>query len=228
MFSPMVAMALAMASATVLAARIMLVLQRFDIGVALFEGDQRDGLGQRLEFLVAGDEVGLGIDLDDNAFIAADGDGDEAFRRDAAGLLGGLRQALLAQPVDGGLDVALRLVERGLAVHHARAGLLAQILHHCGGDIRHGVRSFSVGAQRARCDEAALNCDARRAVKPAARPEVRAERASAGDEAARLGDPAVAGDAARELEIGIDLGDIGVGHGGDLPVVEDAVRRSAS
>ena len=60
----------------------------------------------------------------------ADLDGDEALGGDAAGLLGGLGEALLAQPVDRGLDVAVGLVERALAVHHARAGLLAQLLHH--------------------------------------------------------------------------------------------------
>src|SRR5690606_673414 len=34
--------------------------------------------------------------------------------------------------------------------------------------------------------------------------------------------PAVALDAAVELELGIELGDVGLAHGGDLPVVEDA------
>ena len=55
---------------------------------------------------------------------------DQAFGGDAAGLLGGLGQALLAQPVDRGLHVAVGLAERRLAIHHARAGLLAQLLDH--------------------------------------------------------------------------------------------------
>src|SRR5205807_490830 len=59
------------------------------------------------------------------------------FGRDPPGFLRGLRETLLAQPVDRGFHVAARLTERGLAVHHARAGLLAQILHHRGGDICH-------------------------------------------------------------------------------------------
>ena len=71
---------------------------------------------------------------------------DQAFRGDAAGLLGGLGEALLAQPVDGGFDVAAGFVERALAIHHARAGLFAQVLHHCGGDIGHGNVSFRVWA----------------------------------------------------------------------------------
>ena len=46
--------------------------------------------------------------------VAGGFDGDEALGGDAAGLLGGLGKALLAQPVDGGLDVALCLVECAL------------------------------------------------------------------------------------------------------------------
>jgi hypothetical protein len=55
---------------------------------------------------------------------------DQALGRDAAGLLGGLRQALLAQPVDRRLHVAVVLGQRLLAVHHADAGGLAQVLDH--------------------------------------------------------------------------------------------------
>ena len=64
------------------------------------------------------------------ACLASAGDADQTFRRDAAGLLGGLGEALGAQPIDRGLHVALGLVERRLAIHHARAGLLAQVFHH--------------------------------------------------------------------------------------------------
>ena len=92
------------------------------------------GLHEILELVVARDEVGFGIHFHQRAGIAADSDADQAFRRDAAGLLRGLGQALLAQPVDGGFHVAVGLVERGLAVHHARAGLVAQVLHHRCGD----------------------------------------------------------------------------------------------
>ena len=84
----------------------MLFLQLFHIRDALFDGDQRDGLDQSLEFLVAGDEIGLGIDLDHHAGAIAHGDADQAFGRDAVGFLGRLGQAFFAQPVDCGLDVA--------------------------------------------------------------------------------------------------------------------------
>ena len=53
---------------------------------------------------------------------------DEALGRRAAGTLGGLRHALLAQERAGGLEVAARLLERALAVHHRRAGGVAKLL----------------------------------------------------------------------------------------------------
>ena len=90
-------------------------------------GHARDEL---LEGLVARDEVGLRIDFDQRAGIAADGHADQAFRRDAAGLLRGLGKTLLAQPIDRGFEIAVGFGQRGLAVHHARAGLVAQVLHH--------------------------------------------------------------------------------------------------
>jgi len=58
-------------------------------------------------------------------------DGDEALGGDAAGLLRGLGETLLAQPIDGRLDVALRLGEGALAIHHAGTRHLAE-LHHIG------------------------------------------------------------------------------------------------
>ena len=62
---------------------------------------------------------------------------DQALGGDAAGFLGGLREALLAQPVDRGLHLAVGLGQRRLAIHHAGAGRLAQLLDHPRGDIRH-------------------------------------------------------------------------------------------
>ncbi len=74
----------------------------------VLQRDLRDHLDEALELLVARDEVGLGVDLDHDALVARGHRADQAFRRDAAGLLGGLRQALLAQPVLGRLHVAGR------------------------------------------------------------------------------------------------------------------------
>jgi hypothetical protein len=52
------------------------------------------------------------------------------------GLLGGLGKTFLAQPIDRGLDVTRGFAERRLAVHHACAGHVAQVLDHlCGDDL---------------------------------------------------------------------------------------------
>jgi hypothetical protein len=105
------------------------------------------GLGDRpggvLETLVARHEVGLGVHLHHGRgralAVVANGGGDQAFGGHAVGLLGGLGQALGAQPVGRALDVAARLLQRLFAVHHAGAGALAQILHQRGRDLRHGL-----------------------------------------------------------------------------------------
>ena len=76
------------------------------------EGDVRNHLDQALKQVVARDEVGFGIDFDHDALGAFDRNADQSFGRDAPGLLGGLRQAFLAQPVDGGVDVACSFAER--------------------------------------------------------------------------------------------------------------------
>ncbi len=98
-----------------------------DVAAGL-EGELGDVADDRLELLVAGDEIGLGIDLDDGALGALDGDADQAFGGDAAGLLGGLGETAGAQPVDGGFHVAVGLGQRLLAVHHADAGRVAEFL----------------------------------------------------------------------------------------------------
>src|SRR5690606_34064099 len=94
-----------------------------------------------------GDEVGFGVELDDRGGLAgavgARGDGHQALGGDAVGPLGGLGQTLGAQPVERGVDVAVGVLQRLLAVHHADAGLLAQFLHQSGRDLRHGsLHSF--------------------------------------------------------------------------------------
>ena len=118
-------------------------LEAFERTVGV-EGELGGFTGEGLEAVVARNEVGLGIHFDDGGVMARRFDGDEALGGNAAGLLGGLGQALLAQPVDGGFDVAIRLVQRALAVHHARAGLFAELFHQCGGDVGHGESSLRV------------------------------------------------------------------------------------
>jgi len=95
----------------------------------------RNVLNHRLKGFIARNEVGLGIDFDDNADRAGaiwlHANGDKALRRCAAGFFCGLGKAFFAQPVNRGFHVAVGFFQRGLAIHHACAGFLAQLLDHC-------------------------------------------------------------------------------------------------
>ena len=140
----MVAIRAVSSSSRVLPERLLGGLQSLDV-VAIGDGQGRHGLDKALELFVAGDEVGLGIDFDHGAGSALGGDGHQTFGGDAAGLLGGSGQTLLAQPVDRGFDVASGLGQRLLAVHHAGAGLLAQFLDKRGGNLGHGHPLSKIG-----------------------------------------------------------------------------------
>src|SRR6202008_1097168 len=99
---------------------------------------QRDVARERLEVLVAGHEVGVAVDLDQHADLAAavDVGGDGALGGLAAADLERLVAGPDAQEPPGRLDIAPRLGEGVLAVHHARAGAVAQLLDLRGGDRR--------------------------------------------------------------------------------------------
>src|SRR5262249_30469406 len=92
------------------------------------EGDVADEL---LEVLVARDEVRLAVDLHQHADLAAGMDvaRHRALGRGATASLGGLRLALHAQDLDGLLHIAALLGQGGLAIHHPRAGAVAQGLY---------------------------------------------------------------------------------------------------
>ncbi len=76
-----------------------------DVGAGI-ERHIGDHLHQTLEQVVAGDEIGFRIHLDDDAFVAGERNADQTFGGDAPGLLGGLGQTLFAQPIDGALEIA--------------------------------------------------------------------------------------------------------------------------
>src|SRR5512140_1345989 len=107
----------------------------------LGRGDlQADLLDQLLELAVAGDEIGLAIELDEDADAAVHMDvgADQAFLGGPAGLGLGPGVALLAQELDGLVHVAVALGQGGLAFHHADAGALAQLFDFISGDF-HGL-----------------------------------------------------------------------------------------
>src|SRR3954452_12538463 len=89
---------------------------------------QGDVLRERDEVLVGGHEVGVAVDLDERAELAVGVDVglDRALGRLAAGELADLVAHLDPDDLDGLVHVAAGLGQRGLAVHHPRAGLVAE------------------------------------------------------------------------------------------------------
>ncbi len=99
----------------------------------------RDVPGERDEVVVAGDEVGVAVDLDQDADLA--GRVDVGLHGALGGLAVGELAELLAhldlQRLEGLLLVAVGLGQGVLAVHHPRAGLLAQRGDVLGGELSH-------------------------------------------------------------------------------------------
>ncbi len=95
----------------------------------------RRGCGERgregLEFVGPRDEVGLAAELHDRAAASLGGHRDGALGRIATRTLVGLGEAALAEHVDRLLEVAVGLRQGLLAVHHPRAGAVAELLHRC-------------------------------------------------------------------------------------------------
>src|SRR5205085_11001704 len=110
---------------------------------------QRDLARERLEVFIARDEVRLAVDLEEHADAAGAVDvrDDRALGRLAAGLLGRLRETLRAQIVDRLVHVAGDFGQRLLAVRHAGAGALAQVLDERCSHFRHDYDSWSGEAE---------------------------------------------------------------------------------
>src|SRR5918998_1822147 len=107
-------------------------------------GDVEGDLARELlEVLVAGHEVGLAVDLEQHADLAGGVDValDDALRRGALAALGRVGLSAHAQELDRPVEVAARLLERALAVHHASARARAERFDVAGGDARGHVRA---------------------------------------------------------------------------------------
>src|SRR5262249_15435098 len=76
---------------------------------------------------------------DQGAARAVDGEPDQPLGGDAPRLLGRRGKPLLPQPVEGALQITLRLGQRLLAIHHAGPGLLPKLLDQRRGDLGHDV-----------------------------------------------------------------------------------------
>ena len=91
-------------------------------------------------------EVGLAVDLRENAPRVIGGDlvRDEALVRAPAGFLLRAGEPALAQNRRRLVEVAVRVGQRVLALHHPRARLVAELLHIGGSNRRHN--HWCVGA----------------------------------------------------------------------------------
>src|SRR5262245_32595167 len=117
---------------------LTLVLERVDgaraVGVHLVEHLLRE----RLELVVLRDRLRLAAHGDHRAVAVRAAVADESFGRLAACALRGGGHAALAQEDPRGLDVAARLLERALAVHHPCARLVAKLLDEACGNRGNG------------------------------------------------------------------------------------------
>src|SRR6266550_8067303 len=102
-----------------------------DVGRVLRRDLHPEIFHQLLEGVRARDEVRLAVDLDQYAELPAvvDVRPDDALTGLAMGSLACLGETLLAQELDGGLQIALGRLERFLAVHDPGAGPIAEVLH---------------------------------------------------------------------------------------------------
>src|SRR4029077_19552576 len=91
------------------------------------------------ELSVVGDRLRLTADGNDHAPLGVLGDAvaDLALGRLTAGPLRRARHSSLAEQFLRGLEVAVRVLQRPLAVHHPRAGQVAELLDQGGGDLGH-------------------------------------------------------------------------------------------
>ena len=98
-----------------------------------------DIVHQLLEIVGAGHEIGLAVDFHQDAELAAGVDvaADQALLGDARGLLVRGRDATLPQNDFRVAQVAVGLYQGALAVHHAGAGAVAELLYELSGDFGH-------------------------------------------------------------------------------------------
>src|SRR6266550_3150498 len=91
------------------------------------------------EVFIAGDEIGLAVELDHGRGLAIGGDSgaDDTLGRDAVRGLGRFRAALDAQQLLCLAQIAVGFRQRFFAFHHAQPGSAAQFHHHACGNVRH-------------------------------------------------------------------------------------------
>ena len=103
-------------------------LEGGEVGRELGDGGVSDGSGEGLEIRGGSHEVGLATEADEDGLSAFHAGKDGALGGFVVTALGKGGLALLAEDLDGALEVAFGLGEGLLAIHHAGAGHVAQLL----------------------------------------------------------------------------------------------------
>src|SRR5690606_30459638 len=110
-----------------------------NVGLAFFEGNVQNVVGEVHEVVVAGNEVSFGVHFqnESNGVVVRHLDQGNTFSGGTAGFLGSLQTGRLAQLLDCSFDTAVSLNQSLLALHHAKAGTLTQLFDHCSGNCSH-------------------------------------------------------------------------------------------
>ena len=103
--------------------------ERLDIGRLAVNGERGELFDEGAELLVARDEIGLAVDVNKDAALAAGCErrGDDALGGGPVGAFLGPGDAALAQHGDGRFHIPACFLQGVLAVHHAHAGLVTEL-----------------------------------------------------------------------------------------------------
>src|SRR5205085_8943751 len=117
------------------------------VGALALHGLEHLG-GKGEELLVVRDRLGLAADGHDDAELGVVGDpvADFALGRLSAGPLGRARQTALSEERLRSFEVAVRVLQGALAIHHSGTSLVAKLLDERGRDLRHSERSVEASA----------------------------------------------------------------------------------
>src|SRR5664279_3560231 len=118
-------------------------LERFDRVRPVGLDARENARGELPEVQVGRDRLALAADGDHRGDASLDALQDDALVGGSRRPLAGLRHSLFAQELAGRVEVSVGFLQRPLAVHHPRAGLLAQFFHQAGRDLSHCADSFS-------------------------------------------------------------------------------------
>ncbi len=122
------------------AGRFLISDQRSSVGVTSFKRLVQAGSNECLEVILQSQEVGLGVDFDDDCglVVGSNLDGDGAFSGDIACFFGCLDGAGSAHVVNRLLDITFSGNQSLFALHHALTGTLAQFFDQCCSNFCHG------------------------------------------------------------------------------------------